>query len=352
MVSPLADEFEHDRQPPFDDVAQRVDLGDRHAPVVAQFIEMLHGATPAVALVELDQAIHERLAGEHLELRIKGRAHRQAAFIERLLAEHLGQLAAHLLGEIVGREQMRGRVSLLDAERRGLGCLALLRRGETVLHHPVDHPIAPFDRAVRIAERIVVIRRLGQCREIGGLGQRQLVHRLVEILERRRGDAIGAEPEKDLVEVEFEDLVLAVGLLDAQRQDRFLDLAGDALLVAEQEVLRHLLGDRRGADQPLAGAIGLDVLDHRAGDSVKVEAGVMVEVLVLGRDEGGLDAVRNRLDRQVQAPFVRVFGDQLSVRGVNARHHRRFVFGENVVVWQILGETRDIPGDTSSNDQE
>ena len=143
-----------------------------------------------------------------------------------------------------------------------------------------------------MAEGIVVVRRLGKRRQIGGLGQRQLVDRLVEIFERRGGDAIGAQPEEDLVQIELEDLVLRVGLLDAQRQDRFLDLAVDALLVGEQEVLRHLLGDRRGADRPLPDAIGLDVLDHGAEDAVIVEAGVVVEVLVFRRDEGRLDPVR------------------------------------------------------------
>ena len=99
----------------------------------------------------------------------------------------------------------------------------------------------------RVAEGMVVVRPLGQRREIGRLRERQLVHRLVEIVERGGGDAVGAEAEEDLVEVELEDLVLGVGLLDAEREDRFLDLAVERLLVGEQEVLGDLLGDGRGA---------------------------------------------------------------------------------------------------------
>ena len=82
-------------------------------------------------------------------------------------------------------------------------------------------------------------------------------------------------------------LVLGEGLLDAKRQDRLLDLALDRQLVAEQEVLGDLLGDGRGALR----AAGCDssrsrLVNERAQDAEHVDARVVVEVLVLGRDEG------------------------------------------------------------------
>ena len=45
---------------------------------------------------------------------------------------------------------------------------------------------------------------------------RQLVHRLVEIVQRGGGDAVIAEAEIDLVEIKLEDLVLRIGGFDAQ----------------------------------------------------------------------------------------------------------------------------------------
>ena len=90
----------------------------------------------------------------------------------------------------------------------------------------------------------------------------------------------------------------------------------------------------------------------RAGDAVIVEAGVLVEILVLGREERRLDPVRDRLDRQVEPPLVGVFGDQLAVGGMDAGHDRRLVFGQHLVVRQILGQARDVPGDCTSDDQE
>ncbi len=64
-------------------------------------------------------------------------------------------------------------------------------------------------------------RRLRQRREIGRVRHRQFVHRLVEVNQRGGGDAVGAEAEIDFVEIEFEDLVLRIGALDAHRQQRF-----------------------------------------------------------------------------------------------------------------------------------
>ena len=70
---------------------------------------------PAIAAqrVELDQAVLQRLAGEQLQLRIERGAHRQAAFVERVLAVARDDLAAHLLGEILAGEQV-------GARRRGV----------------------------------------------------------------------------------------------------------------------------------------------------------------------------------------------------------------------------------------
>ena len=70
--------------------------------------------------------------------------------------------------------------------------------------------------------------------------------------------------------------------------------------------------------------------------------GCVVEILVLGREEGRLDAVGHRLDRQIEAPLARILGHQRAVGGVDARRHRRLVAGEHLVVRQVLGQVADI----------
>ena len=116
-----------------------------------------------------------------------------------------------------------------------------------VLGHLADDPVPPLGGFLLLAERMIVVRRLGQGREIGDLLDREVLELLVEVGEARRGDAVGADAEIDLVEIELEDLVLAVGALDADGEDGFLDLALERAVAREQEVLGHLLRDGRGA---------------------------------------------------------------------------------------------------------
>ena len=184
---------------------------------------------------------------------------------------------------------------------------------------------------------MVVVRTLRQGGEVGGLVDRQLVDGLAEVIQRRRRHPVQVaarndRPEKNLVEVEFEDLVLRVGRFDPQGDQRFLDLAVVGLLGREQEVLGHLLGDGRGA-LLLA---GLGVGEDRADDALGVDAAVLVEVLVLRREERGDHDLRHRLDRQVEAALVGVLGQKRAVGRVDAGHHRRLIVRERGVVRQVL----------------
>src|SRR3546814_17015909 len=95
-------------------------------------------------------------------------------------------------------------------------------------------------------------------------------------------DAIGVAAEENLVEVELEDLLLAQHVLDAPGEEGFLDLAGVAQFVGQQQVLRHLLGDGRSADR--AAAAG-EVGDDGAQDARIVDAAMLEEGAVLGGEE-------------------------------------------------------------------
>ena len=151
------------------------------------------------------------------------------------------------------------------------------------------------------------------------------MHRLVEVEQRGRRDAVGADAEIDFVEVELEDLLLRERALDLHREQRFLDLAGHRHFVGQQEVLGDLLRDRGRALRTAAGAVVLDVGQAGARDAREVDAAVLVEALVLGRDEGVDHKPRYCLDRQVEPALARILGEQLAVGGVHARHHRGLI---------------------------
>ena len=184
-------------------------------------LDALQGAAPALVAVEGDKAVDQRLARQALQVGIERGADGQAAVdaavagagalgaaVEPVLAELVGQRAPHFLGEVVGRIDLRAERADVDLERLGLGGLRLLRRDVAVLGHLVDDPVAPDRGFLGLAEGMIVVGRLGQRGEIGGLLDRQVRQLLAEVVEGGGGDAIGAHAEIDLVEIELEDPVL------------------------------------------------------------------------------------------------------------------------------------------------
>src|SRR3546814_13453803 len=99
---------------------------------------------------------------------------------------------------------------------------------------------------------------------------------------RSRLDAVRVAAEEYLVEVELEDLLLGQRLLDLPGEDRFLGLARVADLVAHEQVLGALLGDRRGADRA---ARMREVGPRRVGDAREIDAVTLEEGAILGGED-------------------------------------------------------------------
>ena len=237
-------------------------------------------------------------------------------------------------------------------QRLLLGLLAFLRRDVLVLDHAVDDVVAPLDGAVALAERIVIVRPLGQPGKIRRLRDRQLMHGLVEIQQRGGGDPISAEPEIDLVEVQLDDLVLGIGPLDPQREQDLLDLAIEGDLVRQQEILGDLLGDGRGALGPAVAAVVLDVDPAGANDAAEIQPAMLVEILVLGSHERVRHQLGHRLDRQVEPPLAGVFGQQGAVARMDPGHDRRLVILQLRVIREVLGEMPEQAGRRGNADEE
>ena len=333
----------HDGELPFRHVGEGVDLGQFHAPVTTD-LDGLDRAVEAAALVIAQKTVLQRLAGRDLDARVERGAHRKATFVKRVVAVALDDLAADFFGEVIRGEEIGAAVARGHAERLGFRLRAVALGDVAVLHHAVDDPVAALDGRFGAAEGMVVRRPLRQGCEIGGLGDGQLGDGLVEIGERRAGDAVGIEAEEDLVQVELENAVLGIGLFDAEGEDGFLDLAVHGLVGGEQEVLRDLLRDGRRADGAAARTEVLQVDHDGAEEARHVDAGMLVEILVFGGKEGSLHAVGDRLDRQVEAAFAGIFGHQRAVAGMHARRHRRRVAVEHLIIGEILCDTSEIEG--------
>src|SRR6476660_9427548 len=63
---------------------------------------------------------------------------------------------------------------------------------------------------------------------------------------------------------------------------------------------------------------------------------MLIEILVLSRDESFGDAVGNGAEGHIDAPLARKLGNQIAIIGMNAGHYRRLIFGQHFVVRQIL----------------
>ena len=84
------------------------------------------------------------------------------------------------------------------------------------------------------------------------------------------------------------------------------------------------------------------IREGRAQDALNVEAAMLVEALVFGGENASISALGNGGTRHINAPLTRELGDKLAIICMDARQHGRLVFGEPLVVRQILG---DLPED-------
>ena len=78
---------------------------------------------------------------------------------------------------------------------------------------------------------------------------------------------------------------------------------------------------------------------------------MFVEILVLGRDEGVNDILRDVVDRHEDTVLAGVFRDQETVTGMHPAHDRRRVFGQLLVIGQVVRDAHDVDRRRNEADQ-
>ncbi len=156
---------------------------------------------------------------------------------------------------------------------------------------------------------VVLVGRLQQRGQVGALPDREVLG--VDAVVGLGGglDAVGAAAVVAGVQVTGEDLVLGHLPVHLQRDDDLPHLAGDGLVLREVVVLHVLLGDRRAALLALA----LRGVQQAAEGALDVDAGVLVEGLVLGGDEGVLDRLGHHVDVDDVPVDLAALGEDLAV---------------------------------------
>ena len=88
-------------------------------------------------------------------------------------------------------------------------------------------------------------------------------------------NAVAGVAEVDLVQIDVKDLLLRQVLLQSSREDELLDLAGQGALVAQEQRLHGLLGERGASALARAGK---NVAEEALRDVQVIDAGMFEEV--------------------------------------------------------------------------
>ena len=238
--------------------------------------------------------------------------------IEQVLPDHLR--------EVVGSRGV-GLPLPADVELRDLGGLELRGRDVVELAHPAQDVLLAGLRASGIGDRVVARRRLGQPGQHRELGDAEPFERAAEVGLRSGREPVGALTEKDLVDVELKDLVLAQVVLDLECEQGLVELAAEGLLLAEEEVARHLHGDGAGA---LPRTSVEKVREGGARHADVVDAAVLVEAFILGGKNCLHHRLRHVLDRDEGAPLLAEFADQFAIGAQHLKRDLRAIVGQHL----------------------
>ena len=153
----------------------------------------------------------------------------------------------------------------------------------------------------------------------------QLVQGLAVVGASGRLSAVGALPERHLVDVELEYLVLLKLRFDLQRQQHLLELAQETPFQAERDVARQLHGD--GARAGAQGAFEQQALDQAegvVGQGYEIDAAVLVEALVLGVEQRADEVARHLVEGDRDAAAFAKLGDERLIRSEHPQRSFQF----------------------------
>ena len=327
---------QNQRQTAASGMERSFERGEPRGPIGTR-LEAADRSPPSMSTIVVLNAFAEHPSRDVLKSGIQGRANGEASLVQSGFPVTRDEHSPHFLGEILGVHEARF-AARADGQRPGRGEFGVGRAYEPVGRHAPKDPVPPVDGGPVVADRMVVVGPLGQRGQERRFRQRQFVERLVEIVQRGGRHAIRAETQVYLVEVELQDLILGEGPLDPESEDRFLDLALDGGFVRQQEILRHLLRDRRRADKASVRGVIHEVRDGGPQNPGQVHARMPVERLVFRRQKRVNDPFRNGCDRHEHPFLAGVLGEQRAVAGVNPGDGRRFVVRQLLIVGEAPAE--------------
>ena len=231
------------------------------------------------------------------------------------------EVVKHLLAHPVdeeGRARVRHglgrRLDRVAGRQRDMRVLVVFRaRDVALVEHPLEHEVPSLRGGLRMRDRVVAVggghdpgeeRRLRGGQQAGAMvvGAPAAVQFAAEVDPRGRLDPVRAVAEVDGVEVLGEDLALGPLAREVVRERRLAQLLEHGPVVLRlQRVLDELLRDGGAALRTRA---QLHVGEQRAGHAAQVDALVLVEALVLDRDDRVLHRRRDLVGGDEDAVLV------------------------------------------------
>ena len=240
------------------------------APFQVRRRDLFHRPMPTLAAGKAFQPGTQRLISRHLRRRIHSRPHGKTHLIDGILAVH-GQLDAEPFGVFLAEQINKLTPHLFQipcpltahAVRHLLEHQRLLERGVVLgfrdpvqLTQAAQHVMLAADGGVRVTVGVVLGGGLGQARNDGALGEREILGVFPEVRPRGGLNAVRVGPKEGLVQIDCQDFIFGKVMLQTVREDGFLDLALVAAFRRQEQALDHLLRDGAAA---LALCAGLEV---------------------------------------------------------------------------------------------
>ena len=253
-------------------------------------------------------------------------------FVPEPLVHHLTDHFGHVVG-------VHGRLGAFAARRHHmfLGPRELGSVDIAEFAHPPQYILLAQPGTLRVDHRIEARRRLRQPGEHRHLGNLKLVKRFAEIGLRSGGEAVGALAKEYLVDVELQNLVLGQARFDLEGKQRLVKLPRERLFPGQEEVPGNLHRDRARA---LASTAAGEVGHCRTDDAEVIYPAMLVEAVVLGREDGLLHQVGNGIDLHERPSLLAEFPDKLAVSTVDTQRHLRPVIGQHLEGGEVRESNR------------
>ena len=243
----------------------------------------------AVILAILAQMREHRVFSGLLQAGVDG------GFDDQRIGRHANGQFFHPVKGIV--EEIVGQFGLVALDRAGRvapGADHLAFGHELGLHDIGQHFVGTGTGCRQVNMRRIFGRGLVETGHHRRFRQIDVAQLLFEIELRRCRRAKRPATHIGAVEIQFQDLFLGEVVFQPQRQEGFLDLTLQRALIGQKQVFCQLLGDRRTT---LNNRIGAGVFHHRADQAENIDAEMLKETPVFGRQNRLDEVVRHLVNR-------------------------------------------------------